>query len=182
MGGQDIFVCGKMMSKPGRGRWVTARKLGGWTLGPAVSARPVSTAPSRGHPERASLEPPAPPPNWRRPGQSAQAERAGRGLPDPRGPRAALHQSRSSNEGRPSLPPRDLLGGGGLVRFGTSFPLCRKGLPRSKASTGARGRGGDAQVPCRPLSSRMQPCLQPKLPDLAFLEPNKDSFSSLKRT
>lgn len=102
MGGQDIFVCGKMMSKPGRGRWVTARKLGGWTLGPAVSARPVSTAPSRGHPERASLEPPAPPPNWRRPGQSAQAERAGRGLPDPRGPRDALHQSRSSN--RAGLP------------------------------------------------------------------------------
>lgn len=52
LGGQDIFVCGKMMSKPGRGRWVTARKPGGWTLGPAVSARPVSTAPSRGHPER----------------------------------------------------------------------------------------------------------------------------------
>lgn len=42
-------------------------------------------------------------------------------------------------QGRPSLPPRDLLGGGGLVRFGTSFPLCRKGLPRTKASTGAGG-------------------------------------------
>lgn len=140
LGGQDIFVCGKMMSKLGRGRWVTARKPGGWTLGACCLCPSSVHCPFPG-PPRASLEPPAPPPNWRRPGQSAQAERAGRGLRDPRGPRAALHQSRSSNEGRPSLPPRDLLGGGGLVRFGTSFPPCGKGLPRTKASTGAGGRG-----------------------------------------
>lgn len=101
MGGQDIFVCGKMMSKPGKGRWVTARKLGGWTLGACCLCPSSVHCPFPG-PPRASLEPPAPPPNWRRPGQSAQTERAGRGLPDPRGPRAALHQSRSSN--RAGLP------------------------------------------------------------------------------
>lgn len=147
---------GKMASKPGEGKVVTATKPGGWTLGPAASACPASTAPSQHRPELP----------WNRPPltQLAQAHRhLGEGWAGPLGSTQATCHSAPTMfvPHGPAFPSgkRHRLGtcwvGGCFCGRWHHFPSWREGLPRTEASTGGGG------VPCQPLSSWAQLCLQP---------------------